>query len=67
MAAPQKLFVDQAFRAYHENRKGARLALADQVGLGETLQSAMTAKSAAVSDDGPVLALCPGTLCRADP
>ena len=39
----QKYFVEEAFKA-HRSKKGARLLLADQVGLGKTVQLAMSAK-----------------------
>ncbi|WP_411902308.1 phospholipase D-like domain-containing anti-phage protein [Methylorubrum thiocyanatum] len=41
---------------------GARLLLADEVGVGKTLSLAGAALVTALLDDGPVLILCPATL-----
>ena len=41
-----------------------RLLLADEVGLGKTLSLAAAAMVAALLEDGPVLVLCPATLCQ---
>ncbi len=57
----QKYFVDLAFRQ-HRGPHGARLVLADQVGLGKTLQFAMAAELMALSGDKPVLVLAPKAL-----
>lgn len=57
----QKYFVDQAFKA-HCRPYGARFILADQVGLGKTLQLAMAAELMALSGDKPVLILAPKAL-----
>ena len=57
----QKYFVDRAF-ADHKTHGGARLLLADQVGLGKTIQLAMTAKLIALHDKEPVLVIVPKTL-----
>jgi len=59
--AHQKYFVMRAFRE-HKTKGGARLLLADQVGLGKTLQLAMAAKLMALYGDKPVLIIVPKTL-----
>jgi len=59
--AHQKYFVARAFND-HKQRGGARLLLADQVGLGKTVQLAMSAKLIALYDDKPVLVIVPKTL-----
>ena len=59
--AHQKYFVARAFDE-HKKRGGARLLLADQVGLGKTVQLAMAAKLIALYDDRPVLIIVPKTL-----
>ena len=59
----QKHFVKLAFDA-HRGPHGARLVLADQVGLGKTLQLAMAAQLMALVGDGPVLVLAPKPLLR---
>jgi superfamily II DNA or RNA helicase len=59
--AHQKYFVARAFEE-HKHRGGARLLLADQVGLGKTVQLAMSAKLIALHDDNPVLIIVPKTL-----
>jgi len=59
--AHQKYFVSRAF-AEHKRRGGARLLLADQVGLGKTVQLAMSAKLIALYDDRPILVIVPKTL-----
>ena len=59
----QKHFVKLAFDA-HRGPHGARLVLADQVGLGKTLQLAMAAQLMALVGDGPVLVLVPKPLLR---
>ena len=59
----QKHFVKLAFDA-HCGPHGARLVLADQVGLGKTLQLAMAAQLMALVGDGPVLVLAPKPLLR---
>lgn len=61
--AHQKYFVARAFEE-HKKRGGARLLLADQVGLGKTVQLAMTAKLVALYEDQPVLIIVPKTLLR---
>ena len=57
----QKDFVKLAFDA-HRGPHGARFVLADQVGLGKTLQLAMAAQLMALVGDRPVLVLTPKSL-----
>lgn len=57
----QKYFIDLAFRE-HKTDHGARLILADMVGLGKTLQLAMTAQLIALIGERPILILTPATL-----
>lgn len=57
----QKYFVEQAFRE-HQTKGGARFLLADQVGLGKTIQLAMSAKLMALYGDDPILIIVPKTL-----
>jgi len=57
----QKHFVKLAFDA-HLGPHGARFILADQVGLGKTIQLAMAAQLMALSGDKPVLVLAPKPL-----
>lgn len=59
--AHQKYFVSRAFEE-HKQKGGARLLLADQVGLGKTVQLAMTAKLIALQEEKPVLIIVPKTL-----
>ncbi len=59
----QKHFVKLAFDA-HRGPHGARFVLADEVGLGKTLQLAMAAQLMALSGERPVLVLAPRTLVR---
>ena len=59
----QKHFVKLVFDA-HRGPHGARFVLADQVGLGKTLQLAMAAQLMALVGDGPVLILAPKPLLR---
>ncbi len=59
--AHQKYFVARAFEE-HKQRGGARLLLADQVGLGKTVQLAMSAKLIALYDEKPILIIVPKTL-----
>ena len=59
----QKYFVKLAFDA-HCGAHGARLVLADQVGLGKTLQLAMAAQLMALIGDKPVLVLAPKPLLQ---
>ena len=57
----QKYFIDIAFRD-HKMPCGARYILADQVGLGKTIQLAMSAQLMALYGDKPVLIIAPKTL-----
>jgi len=57
----QKYFVDLAFRE-HQKGHGARFILADPVGLGKTIQLAMSAQLMALYGDKPVLVIVPKTL-----
>lgn len=57
----QKYFVELAFRE-HKKIGGARFLLADQVGLGKTVQLAMSAKLMALYGDKPVMIIVPKTL-----
>ncbi|MDD9997665.1 MAG: phospholipase D-like domain-containing protein [Rhodospirillaceae bacterium] len=59
----QKHFVKLAFDA-HRGPHGARFVLADQVGLGKTLQLAMAAQLMALTGDRPVLILAPKPLVQ---
>ena len=59
--AHQKYFVELAFRA-HLTSEGARFLLADQVGLGKTVQLALAAQLMALYGDKPVLIIVPKTL-----
>ncbi|MGI8550545.1 MAG: phospholipase D-like domain-containing anti-phage protein [Dehalococcoidia bacterium] len=58
--AHQKYFVRLAFEAH--KRGGARYVLADQVGLGKTVQLALAAKLMALWGERPVLVLAPKSL-----
>jgi len=57
----QKYFVELAFRE-HKQKGGARLMLADMVGLGKTIQLAMAAKLMALYGEKPILIIVPKTL-----
>ncbi len=57
----QKYFVDRAFYD-HKKSHGARYILADQVGLGKTIQLAMSAQLMALYGDKPILIIVPKTL-----
>ncbi len=57
----QKYFVKKAFDA-HRGTHSARFMLADQVGLGKTLQLAMSAQLMALVGNKPVLILAPKPL-----
>ena len=59
--AHQKYFVMRAFEE-HKTKGGARLLLADMVGLGKTAQLAMAAKLMALYGDKPILIIVPRTL-----
>jgi hypothetical protein len=58
----QKFFVKLAFDAHLHNPGGARFVLADQVGLGKTVQLAMAAELMALVGIKPVLILAPKAL-----
>lgn len=57
----QKYFIELAFKE-HQKEGGARFLLADQVGLGKTIQLAMSAKLMAVYGEKPILIIVPKTL-----
>lgn len=59
--AHQKYFVQKVFED-HKALGGARYVLADQVGLGKTLQLAMSAQLIALLGDKPILIIAPKTL-----
>jgi len=58
----QKYFIQLAYDAHHGPWGKARYILADQVGLGKTLQLAMTAMLIALTGDKPILVIAPKTL-----
>jgi SNF2 family DNA or RNA helicase len=58
----QKYFVKLVMDWHHGPMKRARIVLADQVGLGKTLQLAMSAMLIALTGDKPILIICPKTL-----
>ncbi len=58
----QKYFVKTAFDAHRGPSGKARFVLADQVGLGKTVQLAMTAQLIALTGSKPILVICPKTL-----
>lgn len=58
--AHQKYFVQKIFEAH--KKYGARYVLADQVGLGKTIQLAMSAQLMALYGSKPILVLAPKTL-----
>jgi hypothetical protein len=58
----QKYFVKLAFDAHLQSPGGARFVLADQVGLGKTIQLAMAAELMALTGTKPVIVLAPKTL-----
>jgi superfamily II DNA or RNA helicase len=58
----QKYFVKTVFDAHCGPNGKARFVLADQVGLGKTLQLAMAAQLIALTGDRPILIICPKTL-----
>ncbi|MED3892785.1 phospholipase D-like domain-containing protein [Peribacillus frigoritolerans] len=57
----QKYFVDIAFKD-HKKSYGARYILADMVGLGKTVQLALSGQLMALYGDKPVLVIVPKTL-----
>lgn len=57
----QKYFVDLAYNA-HKKGHGARFVLADMVGLGKTIQLALSAMLMALEGDKPILVIAPKTL-----
>lgn len=60
--AHQKWFIQHAFELHR--RHGARLVLADQVGLGKTIQLALAAKLMLLWGNGNVLAVVPQPLMK---
>lgn len=60
--AHQKAFVELVMQDHHGPNRKARFVLADQVGLGKTIQLAMCAMLVALTGDKPVLVICPKTL-----
>lgn len=58
----QKYFVKLVFDTHRGPLKQARFVLADQVGLGKTLQLAMSAQLIALTGNKPILIVCPKTL-----
>lgn len=58
----QKYFVKLAFESHRGPIGKARYVLADQVGLGKTLQLAMTAQLIGLTSSKPILIICPKTL-----
>ena len=59
----QKTFVTMVFED-HTKFGGARYILADQVGLGKTLQLALSAQLIALTGEKPILIIVPKTLCK---
>lgn len=57
----QKYFINIAFQA-HQSEAGARYILADEVGLGKTIQLASTAALIGLSGTKPILIIAPKTL-----
>lgn len=58
----QKYFVKTAFEAHTGPLGKARFVLADQVGLGKTIQLALAAQLMALTGSRPILIICPRTL-----
>ena len=58
----QKYFVKLVFDAHQGPSSKARFVLADQVGLGKTLQLALSALLIALTGERPILVICPKTL-----
>lgn len=59
--AHQKYFVKRAYDE-HISGRGARFVLADQVGLGKTLQLALSAMLISLHSEGAILVIAPKTL-----
>lgn len=59
----QKTFVSMVFED-HMKYGGARYILADQVGLGKTLQLALCAQLIALTGNNPILVIVPKTICK---
>jgi len=59
----QKYFIEKVFND-HKKSYGARYVLADPVGLGKTLQLALSAELMALYGDKPVLIIAPKTLMK---
>lgn len=57
----QKYFIDKVFKD-HKQAYGARYVLADEVGLGKTVQLAMSAELMALYGTKPILIIVPRTL-----
>jgi superfamily II DNA or RNA helicase len=60
--AHQKFFVKTVLDAHRGPQGKARFVLADQVGLGKTIQLAMAAELIALTGQAPILVICPKTL-----
>jgi superfamily II DNA or RNA helicase len=60
--AHQKVFVKMVLDAHRGPTGKARFVLADQVGLGKTIQLAMAAQLIALTGEQPILIICPKTL-----
>ncbi|MFS0598606.1 phospholipase D-like domain-containing anti-phage protein [Peribacillus frigoritolerans] len=58
----QKYFVDRAFNDHKKKLFGARYILADMVGLGKTVQLALSGQLMALYGEKPVLVIVPKTL-----
>lgn len=58
----QKHFVKIAFEAHMTGVQKSRYVLADQVGLGKTIQLAMLAQLIALTGSKPILVICPKAL-----
>lgn len=58
----QEWYVDWMYRRYLENPKDARGVLADEVGVGKTIQLALVAALITLRSKKPCLILCPKTL-----
>ncbi|MFN5677585.1 MAG: SNF2-related protein, partial [Roseiflexaceae bacterium] len=60
----QKFFIKKVYEDHIGPHRQARYILADQVGLGKTLQLGLAAKLIALLDDAPILIICPRTLTK---